>query len=302
MSGIVLVVGLAMAVAGAYEMVAGYGDILSERGWSAFIAGAVLVSGGLVTMALGMTVRAVDRLRAAIFSDRLALQGAPARAEQPELGLPAAMPTPVAQPDLFPHEPTFEQAPTAPVLAAAPIEHALVHEPYPTVAEPPPLELESRREPLEAAGAEPQHDDWLDHSFAELEREMAARHDPPAPAPVHAHPVASPEPEREPEPVVAPEPAPPAHEPHPAPEEPAVEPTPHGSIAAASAAAEPVAALADQATVSAREAPAASAVIGRYESEGTSYVMYADGSIDAQSEAGVYRFASMAELKTFIES
>ncbi len=131
---------------------------------------------------------------------------------------------------------------------------------------------------------------------------MAARHDPPAPAPVHAHPVARSRAEREPEPVVAPEPAPPAHEPHPAPEEPAVEPTPHGSIAAASAAAEPVAALADQATVSAREAPAASAVIGRYESEGTSYVMYADGSIDAQSEAGVYRFASMAELKTFIES
>ena len=63
-----------------------------------------------------------------------------------------------------------------------------------------------------------------------------------------------------------------------------------------------IAASGDQATVSAREAPTASAVIGRYESEGTSYVMYADGSIDAQSEAGVYRFASMAELKTFIES
>ncbi len=42
-------------------------------------------------------------------------------------------------------------------------------------------------------------------------------------------------------------------------------------------------------------------VIGRYDSDGTSYVMYSDGSIEAQSEAGVYRFGSMAELKAFIE-
>ena len=42
-------------------------------------------------------------------------------------------------------------------------------------------------------------------------------------------------------------------------------------------------------------------VIGRYDSDGTSYVMYSDGSIEAQSEAGVFRFNSMAELKAFIE-
>ena len=47
--------------------------------------------------------------------------------------------------------------------------------------------------------------------------------------------------------------------------------------------------------------PANLAVIGRYDSEGTSYVMYSDGSIEAQSEAGIYRFNSMAELKAFIE-
>ncbi len=43
------------------------------------------------------------------------------------------------------------------------------------------------------------------------------------------------------------------------------------------------------------------AVIGRYEAEGTAYLMFDDGSIEAQSEAGVFRFASMAELKAFIE-
>jgi hypothetical protein len=43
------------------------------------------------------------------------------------------------------------------------------------------------------------------------------------------------------------------------------------------------------------------AVIGRYEAEGTAYLMFDDGSIEAQSEAGIFRFASMAELKAFIE-
>jgi hypothetical protein len=53
-------------------------------------------------------------------------------------------------------------------------------------------------------------------------------------------------------------------------------------------------------------APAASeaglAIVGRYESEGTSYVMYADGSIEARSERGVFHFQSMAELKAFMEA
>lgn len=44
------------------------------------------------------------------------------------------------------------------------------------------------------------------------------------------------------------------------------------------------------------------AVVGRYEADGTSYVMYADGSIDAQSDRGVFHFKSMADLKAFIES
>jgi hypothetical protein len=53
-------------------------------------------------------------------------------------------------------------------------------------------------------------------------------------------------------------------------------------------------------------APAASeaglAIVGRYESEGTSYVMYADGSIEARSERGVFHFQSMAELKAFMQA
>ncbi|HWG05105.1 MAG TPA: hypothetical protein VG271_08830, partial [Beijerinckiaceae bacterium] len=49
-------------------------------------------------------------------------------------------------------------------------------------------------------------------------------------------------------------------------------------------------------------APASPAIIGRYESNGASYVLYADGTIDATTQSGVFHFASMAELKVFIEN
>lgn len=44
------------------------------------------------------------------------------------------------------------------------------------------------------------------------------------------------------------------------------------------------------------------AIVGRHESEGTSYVMYADGSIEARRDHAVFHFKSMAELKSFMES
>jgi hypothetical protein len=44
------------------------------------------------------------------------------------------------------------------------------------------------------------------------------------------------------------------------------------------------------------------AVIGRYDAEGTCYIMFADGSIEAQSEQGVARFRSMADLKAYFET
>ncbi len=44
------------------------------------------------------------------------------------------------------------------------------------------------------------------------------------------------------------------------------------------------------------------AIVGRFETDGTTYVMYAGGSIEARSERGVFHFKSMAELKSFLES
>ena len=126
-------------------------------------------------------------------------------------------------------------------------------------------------------------DDWLDRAFSALDEELftgarPADHAAPALAAVHA----------EPRPV-SPSPS---------------EAYPEAAGETLEAEAQPAAASppvpsspAMPADLAASESP----VIGRYESEGTSYVMFADGSIEAQSEAGIYRFRSMAELKAFIE-
>ena len=48
------------------------------------------------------------------------------------------------------------------------------------------------------------------------------------------------------------------------------------------------------------EAPTA-AEIGRYKAGNVSYIMYADGSIVAETANGTFRFSSLIELKDFIE-
>ncbi|MGH6867889.1 MAG: hypothetical protein ACREDA_03235 [Methylocella sp.] len=63
---------------------------------------------------------------------------------------------------------------------------------------------------------------------------------------------------------------------------------------------------ADQREPSPPAAPFASeagrAIVGRYESEGTTYVMYADGSVEARTQHAVLHFNSMDELKAFMEA
>jgi hypothetical protein len=41
-------------------------------------------------------------------------------------------------------------------------------------------------------------------------------------------------------------------------------------------------------------------VIGQYSSGGNAYIMYADGSIEADTPSGRYLFGSLDELKAFV--
>jgi hypothetical protein len=102
-----------------------------------------------------------------------------------------------------------------------------------------------------------------------------------------------------PEPILAPAPAPPAPRvetaPAPSPEgriEPLDQP---GREAAAAHREEPREAAAPE---SAEEPPPT--VVGTYNSGGNFYIMYSDGSIEAETPAGKFRFNSLDELKDFI--
>lgn len=73
-AGFVTIAGLLFAAAGAYAMWTGWDMILLERGWSLFIAGSVILSSGLVTVALGRVISLLARIAsqpAAVSSDRL---------------------------------------------------------------------------------------------------------------------------------------------------------------------------------------------------------------------------------------
>lgn len=54
--------GLLLVAAGLYGMWFGWGIILNERGWSSFIAGAIALTGGVVTIALGRVISHLSRL------------------------------------------------------------------------------------------------------------------------------------------------------------------------------------------------------------------------------------------------
>jgi hypothetical protein len=62
--GGVTIAGLLLAGVGVYAMWTGWDVILLERGWSLFISGAVMLSGGVVTMALGRVIAHMARLAA----------------------------------------------------------------------------------------------------------------------------------------------------------------------------------------------------------------------------------------------
>jgi hypothetical protein len=162
-----------------------------------------------------------------------------------------------------------------PVDTPAPVEPETVEAPAPEPAAP------HEPEPVWAGAQEPR------------EPHQESRQEPHEPeAEAAAEP--APEPAPEPEPQFAPEPAhealhepveasiqEPAHEPihEPVPEQVVDEPL-----------AEPV-----------PETGPKPAVIGHYDAQGAHYTLYADGSIEADTPHGVYRFATMTELKRFIE-
>lgn len=71
----VFAAGLLLTLFGLYGMWAGWDHIQLERGWSQFIGGAAVVSGGVVTMALGRAINALKDI--ADLLEKNAVEAAP---------------------------------------------------------------------------------------------------------------------------------------------------------------------------------------------------------------------------------
>jgi hypothetical protein len=299
----VIAIGVFLFILGLAVAWNGYGYVQIERGWTLVISGTVVFSTGLLLVALGLVLRELRAVAASAARATLLL----AKAKTLQLkdfdeDLPAAAPPPSPPGALEPEKP--EAAPEfAPVEDEfeRPVENEKAERArrlhLPRVDEVAgvsrnPLAWMVRPDKPEPVPQPPQPPDeelepWLEPKQGESHVQAP---------PVETLPIA----ELSPEPPVedlsgsldAPEPAPQLeselapqleHEPAPVPEpesESQPEAEPHSAAPAEEA-----------------DRPE---IIGHYEAHGAHYVMYADGSIDADTAHGVYRFASMEELKQFI--
>ena len=312
----VIVIGVFLFILGLAVAWNGYGYVQIERGWTMVISGTVVFSTGLLLIALGLVLRELRAIAGSAGRATLLLAKAktlqlkdldedefpgqpplPTRAfaeeraavaefapvDEEEYETPAEMETDwKAQRARRLHLPRVDEV--AAGVAASRIPNPLAwmvrpEKPAPVPA-PPPLpedeELEPWLVPKQGEGLqqepplEPQAP--LVHTFPVAEaptepaeaEDLSGSLDAPEPAPQ-----LEPDHARESEPAPVSEPAPP------------FEPEPAAQAAAS-------------------EDEILPEVIGHYEAQGAHYTMYADGSIDADTAHGVYRFASMEELKQFI--
>lgn len=288
MAYVLLAVGALMSLAGAVAAFNGYSIIQVEQGWSSVIAGATLFSGGIVTIGLALVTRALGQLQAAL-PRAAADQAATTDLREPAFAPPLPETT-KAEPAAEGYAPQLTESHET--LDSLPADTYSTHHAVPESFPPAEPVAEPSRPTLPAATSPSLSDDWFDRAFAELDeavpetttgqRGRSETKSTTSSLLGRARDSAR-DSLREA-----------AREPH---REPVREPAREQAREPAYAAAEVEAPVPDVG-----EPAPSSAIIGRYEADETSYIMYADGSIEAQTHSGVYRFASMAELKAFIES
>lgn len=303
-----------MIIGGLLAAILGWDIVLIERGWTMVIAGSVMAASGAlllgITAAVAKLVQIQDeliRLHTGLNEDQ----------EEPALPPPssaAGISLAALAGGIFSKAKggRDEDRDQAPILAEADRPGSSFDRPPPP--EPPPVP-EPLRPAAAAAEPKPAAADRVPEEeiteakvpeflFAERYRETTTeRHvstsaadedlfgipepvpEPPA-ATVAQEPEAAPagEEEREPEAEPGPEPEPKAEQ---------------GAVNEEQRGEEPVA---EAAAEEPEEARSPSTVIGTYTSGDNTYVMFADGSIEAQTPQGVYRFKSLDELKEFIAS
>ncbi|MEJ0052641.1 MAG: sodium/calcium exchanger protein [Methylovirgula sp.] len=300
------VLGMILIVVGGYFLFSGSNIIEVERGWSSVIAGTTALTGGVITLGLAGVVKSLEDLQ------RLWAAGVERPAAGPVLlETPAPSVTPIETPVAPDFGPVLFDA-DAPSLFEEEVARDELPEPPPPDVIPSPLPKERPRltpqfersqdttEPSAAIAALRQRvADDFSLNWPSFNQRPEPPREPAIPAePTPAEPVST---EPEPAPVTPP----PLHlddldidepellrreaeaELEVETQEPEAEPVPAAPAEFAAA---------EGNGASAPEAPKPKA-IGRYEADGTIYVMFADGSIEAQSAEGTRHFNSMAELK-----
>lgn len=308
MKYVVLLFGIVLVLVGGLSIYSGYGIIEVERGWASVIAGATALTGGVITIALAWILRSLDRLRSALEGAevRLAQRDAKAAPEPAPSDLPLAPATSPGAAGQQREEPLIgavgARAETAEIVglkseppAAQPAAVAVA----PETAESSARALSRAASAFANAAAKAER--RTEPSIGELWRRVGVNLDAERSGKPADGPGAALQPKN-----IAPNHQAEAHESG----SPATEPADwlDEALAGFDASAGP------ESPETAEEPPPLAPnsppdrpgpqpeVIGRYEAEGTAYVMYADGSIEAQSEQGIMRFRSMAELQAFFQS
>jgi hypothetical protein len=288
-----LAVGLLLILVGGYFVYTGSNIIEIERGWSAVIAGTTLLSAGIVTVALAAVVKTLDDLKRALSGGEIGVARG-AALPLPSILVAEATPTPS-------FEPMPMAAKAAESMAGAseetPIEAASDFIPSPLGKERPRLTPRFGPPPVPPAPSP---------AIAGLRRRLAedldlglSDFDPPPIAPTHEPITPGPTSTISPPPLDF-DPYADARRPH----EAAIEDDPENEAFETAHELPPPldeteAPLAPEAAFAGSPRPKA---IGRYEADGTVYVMFADGSIEAQSNEGTRYFKSMADLKASFQS
>lgn len=285
----------ALVIGGSAAVVQGFPFVRLESGLAMVIAGASTASAGAILFGLGVVALGLKRVEKGLKMRREA-EGGPVPVPPPVSTLGAVFPEPprpvrpilpgltglaagavggaavAGAAEKRPSEPTFEDS----LFAPAPPDPSQPELPIPAPEAAPEPHRQLRQDPpLQDPVPAPAPDDGV-----APEDDLFAGPTQPEPEPVAHEPIAHEEagaPALRPSLDAVPEP--------PAPEPSAPEPT-----APEPAAPEP-------------EEPAPPReVVGKYASGGNTYVMYADGSIEAETPRGRFSFASLDELKAFIDA
>jgi hypothetical protein len=303
MKYVLLIFGILLGIAGAVSIYTGYGIIEVERGWASVIAGATALTGGAIIIALAWILGSLEAMRTALETGELRPSQSGA---QPTREEPVAADLPVAPVTASARESVQGQQREEPVFGHALAEPEEIAERQVELPPAPAVAVSTAPEPQEAknlplsrasaafitAAAKARNERRNEPSISELWKRVGvnldAAKDKPADPPEGARPSVGPIRQ-------------------------AREKSPEAEGAdwldqamarfdepVASETAEEAPPLAPKS--SERRESSEPEVIGRYEAEGTAYVMYADGSIDAQSEQEILRFRSLADLKAYFQS